>query len=117
MDAISIKQRFDSIESKLDLFLKEQEEFSRKTLLKLSFGSKEIFTQHEAAEFLGLSPKYLDQLTHHGKLKFLKRKGQKFKYFRKKDLEEYLVGNQKFDPEEDGENDLEKEIISNWQKK
>ncbi|WP_185290423.1 helix-turn-helix domain-containing protein [Chryseobacterium lactis] len=91
-DTTKITQRFDFLESKLDLLFKEQEEFSKKMLLKLSLNTKRLFTKPEAAEFLGLNEKYLDQLTHQKKLKFLKRKGQKFKYFRKEDLEEYILG-------------------------
>ncbi len=103
MDALKINQRFDFLESKFDLLFKEQEEFSRRVLLKLSLTTKQLFTKPEAADFLGLNEKYIDQLTHQKKLKFLKRKGQKFKYFRKEDLEEYILG----DIGEKDENDFE----------
>lgn len=108
MDTIKFNQRFDTIESKFEMFIKDQEEFSKKILLKLSLANKKLYTKPEAAEFLGLNEKYLDQLTHQKKLKFLKRKGQKFKYFRKEDLEEYILGTgtEADDDFEDFENDI-----------
>lgn len=64
MDATHFTQRFDFLESKLDLLSKEQEDFFQKALLKLSLPTKSLLTKSEAAEFLGLNEKYLDQLTH-----------------------------------------------------
>lgn len=113
MDELKINQRFDFLESKFDLLFKEQEEFSRRVLLKLSLTTKQIFTKPEAADFLGLNEKYIDQLTHQKKLKFLKRKGQKFKYFRKKDLEDYILGNSDENEDDDFE-DFEKDILQKF---
>lgn len=113
MDAIKITQRFDLLDSNFDLLFKKQEEFSRSMLLKLSLSTKRLLTKPEAAEFLGLKEKYLDQLTHQKKLKFLKRKGQKFKYFRKEDLEEYILGSDEIEINDDFD-DFENDILQKF---
>ncbi len=113
MNALSINQRFDFLESKFDLLFKEQEEFSRRVLLKLSLTTKQLFTKPEAADFLGLNEKYVDQLTHQKKLKFIKRKGQKFKYFRKEDLEDYILGNNEESEDDDFEG-FENDILQKF---
>lgn len=113
MDTVKLSQRFDFLESKLDLLFKDQEEFSKKILLKISLGTKRLYTKPEAAEFLGLAEDYLDQLTHKKKLKFLKRKGQKFKYFRKEDLEEYILGTSNENENDDFE-DFENDILQKF---
>ncbi len=113
MDTSRINQRFDTIESKFDLLSVEQDNFFQKALLKLSLSTKRLLTKPEAAEFLGLQEKYLDQLTHKKKLKFVKRKGQKFKYFRKEDLEDYILGNSEENEDDDFE-DFENDILKKF---
>lgn len=94
---------------KLEHLTQTQEEFYQKHFLALSTANKTILTQEEAAAYIGHKSSYLNQLTHHGRLKFIKRQGQKSKYFLKKDLEAYMVGNV-----DSGENpdELETEILN-----
>ncbi|WP_157970301.1 helix-turn-helix domain-containing protein [Albibacterium indicum] len=103
----STRKLIENLSSKIDCLSQAQEEFYQKHFLKLSTASKPILTQPEAADYIGLTPNYLNQLTHHGKLKFIKKKGMKSKYFLKRDLDEYLMGNSiKEDPDSETENDI-----------
>lgn len=99
---------------KVDFLTQAQEEFYQKHFLKLSSASKNILTQTEAADYLGLKPDYLNQLTHHKKLKFTKKEGRKAKYFLKCDLDEYMSGETESSHSE--EDLIEKEILQSWSK-
>lgn len=98
---------------KVDFLTQVQEEFYQKYFLKLSTASKSILTQEEAADYLGLKPSYLNQLTFHKKLKFIKKPGQKSKYFLKSDLDTYMLGESNTDSSDE---ELEDEILSSWSK-
>ena len=55
----------------------------------------------------------------HGKLKAFKKKGQKKLYFRKEDLEAYLLSNSTEDEnidENSDYDDFENEIVEKWKK-
>jgi hypothetical protein len=115
MDITSISRRFDLLESKIDLLSKKQEEFNRKALIKLSLSSKNIYTKPEAADFLGVSEAYIDQLTFRRRLEYIKGEGQKFKYFKKKYLEEYILGSNI--NKQDDSDEFEDEILKKFKKK
>ncbi len=88
---MSLQEKLSSLENKVTEMAKSQENFVKKALLLMSLSVKDIYSKEEAAAFLNLSPDYLYQLNHYGKLKAIKRKGQKKIYFRKIDLENYLL--------------------------
>lgn len=102
MDELT-RKLIENLSLKIDFLTQAQEEFYQKHFLKLSTASKSILTQSEAADYIGLTSSYLNQLTHHGKLKFIKKKGMKSKYFLKSDLDEYLMGDSVFKNREDSE--------------
>lgn len=62
------------------------------SISKLSIAVKTILSHEEAAEFLNYSPSYLYKLTADKKIKFFKPLG-KLNYFRKEDLEDFLLQN------------------------
>ena len=112
------QERLAALESQMSTLVNSQKEFTSKALQMLALGTKKIYSKEEAALFLNLDPDYLYQLKHHGKLKAYKKKGQKKIYFRKEDLEEYLISNS---TSEDVNNnhyyeDFEEEIIEKWKK-
>ncbi|MEZ0451038.1 helix-turn-helix domain-containing protein [Sphingobacterium thalpophilum] len=114
MDA-KTQQLLNQLDQKMDLVLQSQETIFQKHLLKLAGTYKTILTQEEAADYLGYQPSYLNQLTHHGKLKFIKKEGIKSKYFLRTDLDEYMSGESTLNK---SESDLfEQEIFDSWNKK
>lgn len=88
---MSLQEKLSNLENKVSEMAKSQEDFVKKALLLMSLNVKDIYSKEEAAVFLNLSPDYLYQLNHHGKLKAIKQRGQKKIYFRKTDLENYLL--------------------------
>ena len=62
------------------------------SISKLSIAVKTILTAEEASEFLGLKPSYLYKLTSDKKIRFFKPLG-KLIYFKKEDLETFLLRN------------------------
>lgn len=108
--------RLNSLESQISSLAKEQRNFTSKALQLLALGAKSIYSKEEAALFLNLEPQYLYQLKHHGKLKAYKKKGQKKIYFKKEDLESYLLGESTEEIEVDEYQDFEDEILQNWKK-
>ncbi|WP_375580583.1 helix-turn-helix domain-containing protein [Marivirga tractuosa] len=64
----------------LELFKKAQQQ------------NKSILTMSEAAEFMGLSMSYLYKLTHWNKIPYYKPSG-KIVYFKKEDLEDWMLQN------------------------
>ncbi len=54
--------------------------------------NKSILTMSEAAEFMGLSISYLYKLTHWNKIPYYKPSG-KIVYFKKEDLEDWMLQN------------------------
>ena len=54
--------------------------------------NKSILTMSEAAEFMGLSMSYLYKLTHWNKIPYYKPSG-KIVYFKKEDLEDWMLQN------------------------
>ena len=112
------QERLQLLEIQVSVLINSQKEFTSKALQLLSLSAKTIYSKEEAALFLNLDPNYLYQLKFHGKLKAYKKKGQKKIYFRKEDLEEYLISNS---TSEDVNNnhyyeDFEEEIIEKWKK-
>ena len=62
------------------------------SISKLHIAVKSILSAEEAAEYLNLKPSYLYKLTSDKKIKFFKPLG-KLIYFRKEDLEDFLLQN------------------------
>lgn len=110
MDSI---KKSNSLEEQLISLVKAQTEFTSKALMILSLGVKNIYSKEEAALFLNLDPDYLYQLKFHNKIKAYKKKGQKKIYFKKEDLENYILSD---DGDEANCIDFEKEIIDKWKK-
>ena len=112
------QERLQLLETQVSVLVNSQKEFTSKALQLLALSAKTIYSKEEAGLFLNLDPDYLYQLKFHGKLKAYKKKGQKKIYFRKEDLEEYLISNS---TSEDANNnhdyeDFEEEIIEKWKK-
>ncbi|UCA58257.1 helix-turn-helix domain-containing protein [Chryseobacterium rhizoplanae] len=110
------QERLIALESQLVTLISAQKEFTAKALQMLALGTKTIYSKEEAALFLNLDPAYLYQLKHHGKLKAYKKKGQKKIYFKKEDLESYLLNEAVQEIEDDGYDDFEQEILDKWKK-
>ena len=110
------QERITELESQLTTLINAQKEFTVKALQMLALGTKTIYSKEEAALFLNLDPAYLYQLKHHGKLKAYKKKGQKKIYFKKEDLESYLLNEAVQEIEDDGYDDFEQEILNKWNK-
>jgi len=91
-------KQISTLEDKIISLEKSQEEFTKKALLILSLGVKNIYSTEEAAAFLDLSPDYIYQLIHQKKLRPIKGSGKKKNYFRKKHLEDYLMNKGEQDP-------------------
>jgi len=108
MDSI---KKSNSLEEHLISLVKAQTEFTSKALMILSLGVKNIYSKEEAALFLNLDPDYLYQLKFHNKIKAYKKKGQKKIYFKREDLEKYVLSD-----DEANCDDFEKEIIDKWKK-
>jgi len=111
------RERLAALESQLAILANTQKEFTSKALQMLALGTKTIYSKEEAALFLNLHPDYLYQLKHHGKLKAYKKKGQKKIYFKKEDLEAYLLCETVQEIEDDSYDDFEQEILDKWNKK
>lgn len=62
------------------------------SISKLNLAVKTILSTEEAAEFLGLKPSYLYKLTSNKEIRFFKPQG-KLIYFKKEDLETFLLRN------------------------
>lgn len=110
------QERLEALENQLSTLVIAQKEFTSKALQLLALGTKNIYSRDEAALFLNLDPDYLYQLKHHGKLKAYKKKGQKKIYFRKEDLEAYLVGDIIEEDKSDFYDAFEQEILERWKK-
>ena len=110
------QERLAALESQMSTLVNSQKEFTSKALQMLAPGPKKIFSKEEAALFLNLDPDYLYQLKHHGKLKAYKKKGQKKIYFRKEDLEAYLLGDNVEEIQNDDYDAFEQEILERWKK-
>jgi excisionase family DNA binding protein len=63
------------------------------SISKLSISVKSILSVEEAAEFLNMKPSYLYKLTSDKKITFYKPLG-KLLYFKKSDLESFLLRNE-----------------------
>ena len=68
--------------------LKKLEEIREVSLI----GAKEILTTKEACLFTGLKINYLYELVRNRKIPHHKSRGGKMTYFKKKDLEEWMLG-------------------------
>ena len=112
------QERLQLLETQVSVLVNSQKEFTSKALQLLALSAKTIYSKEEAALFLNLDPDYLYQLKFHGKLKAYKKKGQKKIYFRKEDLEEYLISNSASDDTEDSNDydDFEGDILEKWKK-
>ncbi len=75
-----------------NLLKEEQEEILTLLFKKAQVHHKHILSISEAAEFLGLSMSYMYKLTHWNKLPYYKPSG-KIIYFKKTDLEEWMLQN------------------------
>lgn len=107
-------EKIIALEKQIATLIETQTEFTSKALLILSLGVKSIYSKEEAALFFNLDPDYLYQLKHHNKIKAYKKKGQKKIYFKKEDLENYVLSDA--DGSETGNDDFEEEIINKWKK-
>ena len=114
MDAKN-QHQLDRLIRRMDLFMDAQETLFQRQVSKLASVHKTVLTQEEAADYLGYQPSYLNQLTHHGKLKFIKKPGIKSKYFRRSDLDEYMSGESQLKLSEDEQ--MENEILESWKMK
>lgn len=113
------QERLHLLETQVSVLVNSQKEFTTKVLQLLALSAKTIYSKEEAALFLNLDPDYLYQLKFHGKLKAFKKKGQKKLYFRKEDLEAYLLSNSTEDEnidENSDYDDFENEIVEKWKK-
>ncbi len=112
------QERLQLLETQVSVLVNSQKEFTSKALQLLALSAKTIYSKEEAALFLNLDPDYLYQLKFHGKLKAYKKKGQKKIYFRKEDLEEYLISNTASEDIEDSNDydDFEGDILEKWKK-
>lgn len=110
------QQRLVALENQISTLVNSQREFTSKALQMLALGTKNIYSKEEAALFLNLDPDYLYQLKHHGKLKAYKKKGQKKIYFRKEDLEAYLLGDTIEESKDSNYDAFEQEILTRWKK-
>jgi excisionase family DNA binding protein len=70
----------------------EQLELFEKIFKKAQVQHKNILTIAEAAEFMGLSMSYMYKLTHWNKIPYYKPSG-KVIYFKRSDLEEWMLQN------------------------
>ena len=70
----------------------EQIELLEKIFKKAQVQYKNILTIAEAAEFMGLSMSYMYKLTHWNKIPYYKPSG-KVIYFKRSDLEEWMLQN------------------------
>ena len=75
-----------------DLQLEETLFNIENSISKFSLAVKTILSTDEAAEFLGIKPSYLYKLTSNKEIRFFKPQG-KLNYFRKDDLETFLLRN------------------------
>ena len=109
------QERLQLLETQVSVLVNSQKEFTSKALQLLALSAKTIYSKEEAGLFLNLDPDYLYQLKFHGKLKAYKKKGQKKIYFKKEDLENYLL---KESEEEDFNKyeDFEGQILSKWER-
>ena len=110
------QERLQLLETQVSVLVNSQKEFTSKALQLLALSAKTIYSKDEAALFLNLDPNYLYQLKFHGKLKAYKKKGQKKIYFKKEDLENYLIAESEND-EVNNYEEFEDQITSNWKKK
>lgn len=62
------------------------------SISKLNLAIKTIFSVEDASEFLNLKPSYLYKLTSDKRIRFYKPNG-KLIYFKKEDLEDFLLRN------------------------
>lgn len=100
--------RISELESKIGILVQSQKEFVEKALLLLSLGTKDIYSNKEAAAFLDLKPDYIYQLVHQRKLTPIGGRTKGKSYFRRSDLEAYL--------EEKEEDNAELLPPKQWQK-
>lgn len=110
------QEKFRLLETQVSALVNSQKEFTAKALQLLALSAKTIYSKEEAALFLNLDPDYLYQLKFHGKLKAYKKKGQKKIYFRKEDLEAYLISNSSEEEVTDDYDEFEDEILNKWRK-
>lgn len=90
-------------------------EFQKQALILIALSTKVIFNHEEAAAFLGVKPNYLYQLNHSGAISPIEGKGKKKNYYRKEDLENYLLTGKKAD--DIAYENFEREIENEWSKK
>lgn len=110
------QEKFRLLETQVSALVNSQKEFTAKALQLLALSAKTIYSKEEAALFLNLDPDYLYQLKFHGKLKAYKKKGQKKIYFRREDLEAYLISNSSEEEVTDDYDEFEDEILNKWRK-
>lgn len=107
-------EKIDFLEQQVSFLTKMNIEFFDKALLLLSLSVKTIYSKEEAACFLNLDPDYLYQLKYHNKIKAYKKKGQKKIYFKKEDLENYILSDS--DRSDKDYSEFEEEITNKWKK-
>lgn len=83
--------------------------------LAAAIAVKNILSIEEAAFFLGYQPDYIYQLKYNGEIKALPKKKRGKLYFLKTDLEDYMTSKNVNVSAED--TDLEREILTKWNKK
>lgn len=115
MQLKNLTQKVSSLEKNIEEIANSQKKFTTTALQLLALSAKTIYSKEEAALFLNLEPDYLYQLKFHGKLRAFKKKGQKKIYFKKEDLENYLLVETENDDVNNYE-EFESQITSNWKK-
>lgn len=91
----TINQKLDKMEKELFHLRSSLQEFTKKALLLQSVGTKDILSNEEAAVFLDLTPDYIYQLVHRGKITPIGGRRRGKSYFKKSDLKAYLLAKDK----------------------
>lgn len=92
-----------------ELKIKDQLDQIQESLKQLKSQTKEILNPDEASDFLSIRKSYLYKLTSANKITYFRPEG-KLIYFRKSDLEKFLLRNQQLSHE-----DFEEDMQRNWE--
>lgn len=91
-----------------ELRIQDQLDQIQESLKQLKSQTKEILNPDEASDFLSIRKSYLYKLTSSNKITYFRPEG-KLIYFRKTDLEKFLLRNQ-----QPSQEDFEDEIQRHW---
>lgn len=113
MNVEHLTSKINSLELTILIMIEKQNSFFDQALSKISLNNKEFYSRNEAAQFLNLDPDYIYQLVHQGKLKKINNPKNGKLYFKKSDLIDYILGDNK----EDNTEEFESEVLNRWNKK